>query len=249
MLKGVYPLIDKNSPLPMYYQLEEQIKQKIDSGHLKPSDILPSERELSDTYKISRMTVRQAIINLVNKGYLYRLKGKGTFVSEMKLEQDLRRLTSFTEDMKLRGFKPGSKLLNFSIVEASSDIRSKLHLHANEQVFQIQRIRLANDQPIALETTYIPEKLVPGLNEEILRNSIYHYIEKTQQYSIGHATQIIESSKANDLEITHLHLKKGDPVLLIERQTFLENGTPLEVVNSTYRSDKYKFKINIKRFN
>jgi GntR family transcriptional regulator len=242
-------LIDKNSPLPMYYQLEEQIKQMIDSGQLKPSNILPSERELSDTYKISRMTVRQAIINLVNKGYLYRLKGKGTFVSEMKLEQDLRRLTSFTEDMTLRGLNPGSKLLKFTIIEPSSEIKSKLHLDVNERVFQIQRIRLANDQPIALETTYIPEKLVPNLTEEILNTSIYKYIEKTLQFSIGHATQIIESSKANDLEILHLHLKKEDPVLLIERQTFLENGTPLEIVNSTYRSDKYKFKINIKRLN
>lgn len=233
----------------MYYQLEEQIQQMIDSGQLKPSNILPSERELSDTYKISRMTVRQAIINLVNKGYLYRLKGKGTFVSEMKLEQDLRRLTSFTEDMTLRGLNPGSKLLKFTIIEPSSDIKSKLHLDVNEQVFQIQRIRLANDQPIALETTYIPEKLVPDLNEEILNTSIYQYIEKTLQFSIGHATQIIESSKANDLEIFHLQLEQGDPVLLIERQTFLENGTPLEIVNSTYRSDKYKFKINIKRLN
>lgn len=233
----------------MYYQLEEQIQQMIDSGQLKPSNILPSERELSDTYKISRMTVRQAIINLVNKGYLYRLKGKGTFVSEMKLEQDLRRLTSFTEDMTLRGLNPGSKLLKFTIIEPSSDIKSKLHLDVNEQVFQIQRIRLANDQPIALETTYIPEKLVPDLNEEILNTSIYQYIEKTLQFSIGHATQIIESSKANDLEILHLQLEQGDPVLLIERQTFLENGTPLEIVNSTYRSDKYKFKINIKRLN
>jgi GntR family transcriptional regulator len=219
----------------------------IDSGKLKPNDSLPSERELSETYKISRMTVRQAITNLVNKGYLHRLQGKGTFVSEKKLEQDLQRLTSFTEDMKRRGLEPGNKLLKFDLIDPDHEIQSKLLLDEKERVYQIQRIRLANNQPIGIETSYIPEKFAPDLNEEILNSSIYNYIENTRQLSIGHATQVIESSIVNEMEMKLLHVKKGDPVLLIERHTFLENEIPLEIVKSTYRSDKYKFTITIKR--
>jgi GntR family transcriptional regulator len=240
-------LIDKNSPLPLYFQLEEEIKQLIESEQFTPGTLLPSERELSEKYKISRMTVRQAITNLANKGYLYREKGKGTFVAEKKFEQDLQGLTSFTEDMKSRGLTPGSKLIKFGVIDAFIDVKKKLMVEENEPIFQIQRIRLANEQPIALETSYIPVKFAPELNEDILKGSIYQYVENQSRLKIGSATQILESSVVNQFEIEHLNLKKGDPVLLIERHTLLEDGRPLEIVKSSYRADKYKFTINIKR--
>ena len=101
-LKGALDVIDKKSPLPLYYQVEEHIKQTIQSEELQPGDALPSERELSENFQISRMTVRQAITNLVNQGFLFREKGRGTFVSNQKFEQNLQGLTSFTEDMKAR---------------------------------------------------------------------------------------------------------------------------------------------------
>src|SRR5699024_385163 len=107
MTKERKRMIDKNSPIPIYYQLEEHIKKLIQDGELTPGDMLPSEREYGERYSISRMTVRQAITNLVNGRILYRVKGKGTFVMEQKMEQDLQGLTSFTEDMKARGLKAG----------------------------------------------------------------------------------------------------------------------------------------------
>jgi len=115
-------MINKNSPIPLYYQLEEHIKGLIENGELSPGDALPPEREYAEKYQISRMTVRQAFTQLVNEGYLYRLQGKGTFVAERKIEQPLQGLTSFTEDMKARGFTPGNKLIKFEIIPATSQI-------------------------------------------------------------------------------------------------------------------------------
>lgn len=240
-------MIDKHSPLPLYYQLEEQIKKSIISEELQPGDVLPSERELSENYQISRMTVRQAITNLVNKGYLYREKGKGTFVSSQKFEQNLQGLTSFTEDMKARNLAPGSKLLHFEISPAIEEIKEWLSLEEEELIYKIKRLRLANDEPIAVETSYLPVKLIPGLTPDILGNSLYKYIEDDLQLSIGHAAQTVEAAIVRDEDIKHLNVNKNVPVLLIQRETYLEDGTPLEIVKSSYRADRYKFKINIER--
>src|SRR3954471_13942573 len=111
-------MINKNSPIPIYYQLEGYIKELIENGELQPGDVLPPEREYAEKYQISRMTVRQAFTQLVNEGYLYRLQGKGTFIAERKIEKPLQGITSFTEDMKARGLTPGSQLINFKIVPA-----------------------------------------------------------------------------------------------------------------------------------
>lgn len=240
-------MIDKHSPLPLYYQLEEQIKKSIESEELQPGDALPSERELSENYQISRMTVRQAITNLVNKGYLYREKGKGTFVSSQKFEQNLQGLTSFTEDMKARNLVPGSKLLHFEISPAIEEIKDWLSLEEEELIYKIKRLRLANDEPIAVETSFLPVKLIPRLTPDILGNSLYKYIEDELQLSIGHAAQTVEAAIVRDEDIKHLNVNKSVPVLLIQRETYLEDGTPLEIVKSSYRADRYKFKINIER--
>jgi len=245
--KGDLSVIDKHSPLPLYYQLEEQIKKSIESEELRPGDALPSERELSETYQISRMTVRQAITNLVNRGYLYREKGKGTFVTSQKFEQNLQGLTSFTEDMKARNLIPGSKLLHFEIYPADEDIKAMLSLEDDELIYKIKRLRLANDEPIAVETSYLPVKLVPGLTPDILASSIYTYIENDLELTIGHASQTVEAAIVNEEDQQHLNINKGVPVLLIQRETYLENGTPLELVRSSYRADRYKFKIDIER--
>ena len=240
-------MIDKNSPIPIYYQLEEHVKNLIEKEELKAGDSLPSEREYAETYQISRMTVRHAINKLVNDGYLYRLKGKGTFVSERKIEQTLQGLTSFTEDMQARGMEPSSQLINFEIVPATAQIAKQLAIQEHGPVFEIIRIRLADQVPMALETTYLSANLVKGLTEDIVSQSLYQFIEENLKVRIDHASQIIESSVAGQLEAEYLQIKKGAPILLIQRNTFLQSGTPIEIVKSSYRADRYKFMINMKR--
>lgn len=245
----VRKMINKSSPIPIYYQLEEIIKDLIEKGELKPGDSLPAEREYAEQFEISRMTVRQALNELVNDGYLYRVKGKGTFVAERKpkIEQALQGLTSFTEDMKARGMKPGSQLLQFEIIQATSLIANQLGIQEYGPVYEMKRIRLADNEPMALETNYISTNFIKGLTEKIVNQSLYSYIEKQLNLKIDYASQVIESSVANDLEAEYLNILPGAPIMLIQRNTFLKDGTPVEFVKSTYRADRYKFMIQMNR--
>ncbi|WP_368506103.1 GntR family transcriptional regulator [Alkalihalophilus sp. As8PL] len=241
-------MIDKNSPLPIYSQIEECIKGQIMNGELNPGDVLPPEREYSEQFDVSRMTIRQAINNLVNEGLIYRKKGSGTYVAEKKFEQPLQGLTSFTEDMKARGLTPSSKLLKFELIPASAKIAATLQIAEYTPVYEIKRIRLADNIPMALETCYISANLIKGLTEEIINQSLYQYIEEKLRLVIGEATQVIESALANDAEVELLHINKGDSILLIERCTYLKNGTPFEIVRSSYRADRYRFTSQLKRY-
>ncbi|MFC4617461.1 GntR family transcriptional regulator [Camelliibacillus cellulosilyticus] len=240
-------MIDKRSPVPIYYQIEAYIKDMIEANRLGAGDAIPSEREFTEKFQVSRMTVRQAITNLVNDGYLYRQKGKGTFVADKKIEQPLQGLTSFTEDMKRRGMLPATRLLDFSIVPAGRTVAARLQVKDNEAIYKIKRIRLADDKPMALEETYIPTNLVPDLTRDIVQQSLYSHIEKDRRLRIANGDQVIEAAIAGGEETQYLHIAEGDPILLIHRHTFLQDGRPLEWVKSIYRADRYKFVISMIR--
>lgn len=242
-------MIDKNSPLPIYYQLEEEIRLVIKTGKLNPGELLPSEREYAERYNISRMTVRQAINNLASEGLLHRQKGRGTFISEKKFEQDLQGLTSFSEDMRKRGLSPSNKIVSFQLIESTKRIAELLQLEIGEKVYEIKRIRFANELPIAVETIYTPKRLVGDMNQRNIEESFYHYIETKLSLKIAYGDQMIESALANEFEIDNLNVHDGDPVLLMKRISYLsdDNATPLEYVKSTYRADKYKFKLQMRR--
>ncbi|WP_117168593.1 GntR family transcriptional regulator [Paraliobacillus sediminis] len=240
-------MIDKNSAVPIYHQLEEHIKKLIENGDLKPGDMIPSEREYAEKYKVSRMTIRQAIVNLVNERYLYRVKGKGTFIMEKKLEQSLQGLTSFSEDMKSRGMKASSKLISFEIIPADSKLADQLGIQEHGPVYEIKRIRLAEEVPMALERTYISANKVKGLTEEIVQQSLYKYIEEKLHLKIAKGTQEIEAVLVNSEEVEYLNVPEHSPIMLIQRTTSLEDGTIFEVVKSSYRADRYKFMIDLTR--
>ncbi|QDP39954.1 GntR family transcriptional regulator [Radiobacillus deserti] len=240
-------MINKQSPVPIYYQLEEQLKNQIESGILQPGDPIWSEREFTERYEISRMTVRQAINNLVHSGLLYRIKGKGTFVTEPKLEQKLTGLTSFTEDMQSRGLTPSSSIIGFSIVPASQNIATELQLKEHAPVYEIKRIRLADGKPMALEKTYLSANLVVGLTEKIVQESLYQYVEGALQLIIESGTQEIEASSASKEEGKLLQVPFNSPLLCMKRKSFLSDGKVLEIVQSSYRADRYKFMVRLDR--
>jgi GntR family transcriptional regulator len=240
-------MIKKNSPVPIYHQLEEYIKKQIETGILQEEAVIPSEREYAQTFQISRMTVRQAINNLVSEGYLKRQKGRGTFVSKKKVEQELQGMTSFTEDMLSRGMSPSSTLLSFQIIPADKSTALDLKIEENDSVYKIKRIRLADGATMALETAYIPVEVVPGLTEENSNLSLYQYIEEHLSLSISEATQEIEASVAETHDAETLEINIGDPILLIERISYLQDGVPFELVKSTFRADRYRFIHTMKR--
>ncbi|MEQ6378256.1 GntR family transcriptional regulator [Bacillaceae bacterium S4-13-58] len=240
-------MIDKNSPLPIYYQLEEEIRNLIHSGQLAPGEKLPSEKEYVERYSISRMTVRQAITNLVLEGLIVRQKGKGTFVAEKKYEQTLKGITSFSEDMRARGLEPSTTLISFGEESADTFVANKLNIGPGDSVFKIYRLRLANQSPLAIETVYTPRKIVGDMTKKDFTASFYDYIERELPYKIEYGEQEIEAAIANETELKYLKLSAGSPVLLIQRLTYLSNKAPFEYVRTVYRGDKYKFTINMKR--
>ncbi|CDQ21060.1 transcriptional regulator, GntR family [Halobacillus karajensis] len=240
-------MLNKDLPLPLYYQIEEYLKRKIEEREFGVGELIPSERELSERFQVSRMTVRQAVTNLVNAGVLYREKGKGTFVAERKIEQPLKGLTSFTEDMRQRGMSSSSKLIAFEAMVAPGEIREKLKLKDEEEIYCVRRIRMADRKPMAIETTFMPVKLLPGLTEKIAKGSIYHYVEQELGMAISHARQMIEARAADEEQAHLLDILPQSPVLHIERSSLLSKGIPFEVVRSTYRADRYSFISDIER--
>lgn len=238
--------IDKQSPLPIYYQIEAYLKQQIDDGVLRPGDSLPSEREFSEQYHVSRMTVRQAIMNLVNAGYVSRQKGRGTFVTSRKINMTLSGLSSFSEEIKHRGMRPISRLLSFIQLPANERVAQQLAITAQTPVYEMKRLRLADDHVLALETTYIPVALLPDLTESDATGSLYEYAEQTG-LRLRNATQTLEARSAGPEEASLLTISPNAPVLLIDQRTYLEDGSMFEYSRALFRGDSYSFTVSMDR--
>jgi GntR family transcriptional regulator len=155
--------IDRQSPVPLYYQLKEILLELIESEEVAPNTPIPTEKELEEQHQVSRTTVRQAIAELVNNGYLYRQQGVGTFVSRPKIGHNAQELLSFTDEMRLRRVKPGTQLLHFNRIVPSKKVARRLGLLAGEEVYEIQRLRFVDSEPVGLHTSYLPVHNVPGL--------------------------------------------------------------------------------------
>ncbi|SDZ11851.1 GntR family transcriptional regulator [Evansella caseinilytica] len=241
-------MLDKKSPIPIYYQIEELFRKKIATGELQEGDMIPSERLLSEEYGVSRMTIRQAISNLVNDGLLLREKGRGTFVARKKLEQPLLKLTGFSEDMKLRGMVPETKIIHFSTVELSLAECSYLNVEAGAEGYKISRLRLADNIPMAYEILTLPKIIFHDMTEtQFLQQSFYEYVESHLHLNIAGAKQTLEPALADKKEAELLQVKNGSPVLLLKRISRLTDGRPFEYVKSVYRGDRYQFITEMKR--
>lgn len=227
--------------IPIYKQIETWLSDGIKNGDWESNAMIPSEFEIANLFEVSRMTARHAVDNLVNRGMLYRIKGSGTYVADMRFEKQIHGLTSFSEDMVSRGMVPGSRVIDYRVIEADKKIAKKLGLQAGEQVHCIQRVRLADEQPMAIEITYLPLSLFPRIPKSVLTASLYDYIEKELGHSIDHSMQYIEATNVSEEEANLLEIEATTPVLLIDLYSYLRNGRPFEYVRSLYRSDRYKF--------
>jgi len=235
--------IDKKSPIPAYFQLKNIILGKIESGEYREDNLIPSERELSDLLDISRMTVRQALNQLVQEGVLHREKGKGTFVSKSKIEQ--RNIMSFSDTVQKKGLVPSTRVLHFSKEEAGEDLKAILELKGNEKIYNIRRLRLANNIPVGIEEDFIPEKYCPNMDKFDLTGSLYRLIKEEYSHTINYVDNIIEAARASKEEKQLLNISPAVPVLNITSVIFTESGLRLLYERSVYRSDEYKYNIRV----
>jgi GntR family transcriptional regulator len=235
--------IDPRSSVPKYSQLREILLDLIDA-ELAYDALIPSERELVDRYGLSRMTVRQAINNLVAEGRLYRVAGKGTFVARPKVEMPLR-LTSFTEDMLARGQRPGARDLERRIAAAGGQVARALELSPGDPVHVMVRLRTADLVPMAIERSYIPVQVAPGLEDVPLTDrSLYETLERQFGVALDHGEQTIEAGIVGSDDAPLLELRPGTAVLLVERRSFAQ-GRPVELTMSTYRGDRYQLHVGL----
>jgi GntR family transcriptional regulator len=232
----------KSGPLPRYYQLKEIIRERIRSGEWSPGSLIPSERELCERYGISRMTARQSITELVNEGLLYREQGKGTYVGRPKIAQQLLRLTGFTEDMRAREQRPGAKVLTAEMWPADEATAERLRIKVGQPVYRLRRLRLADSEPLAVETSCISfmgcERL---LEKDLERDSLYGLLEIVYDMPPMEAEQELEADLARDEEAGLLEVEVGSPILRTRRVTATRRNQPIEYATSIYRGDKYRF--------
>ncbi|MBB4933868.1 GntR family transcriptional regulator [Lipingzhangella halophila] len=239
--------IDPASPVPKYSQLRELLMDWIADAGLTVDDIIPSERELGTTYGLSRMTVRQTVDQLVSEGKLYRVPGKGTFVARPKIEMSLA-LASFTEDMRARGYQPGARDIARRVVPASGHTAKHLGIPPGAEVHQIERLRTADGEPMAVERTNVPASLVPGLDARGLSEcSLYEVLEQEYGIVFDSGEQTIEATLCDPVDARLLGLPPGSPVLAMRRIS-LSNGTRVEFAVSTYRADRYQLHSHLDRY-
>ncbi|MBI1896459.1 MAG: GntR family transcriptional regulator [Acidobacteria bacterium] len=238
--------LDKRLPIPLYHQLKSVILNAIQSGDLKPDDQIPPESELAQTYGVSKITVRQALRELADLGYVRREQGRGTFVARTRLAQGPRDLTSFTEEMRRHGLAAASRVLEAGVMPADAALAERLGLRPGDDVFVLKRLRLADGEPMSIQTAHIPLELAPGLPEESLDDaSLYeilqlHYGRQPSRAREAHSAVLIE---AEDAEL--LGVPPGSPALAAERIAYLESGQPLEFVHSVVRGDRYKIVLDL----
>jgi GntR family transcriptional regulator len=243
------PTLERSNPLPLYYQLKEVLKQQIRAGHLAPHTAIPSEPELVAQYHVSRATVRQALTELVHEGLLYRQHGRGTFVCEPRIQQHtLSELSSFSDELRRRGKRPGGMLFVSELVRGSQAVREQLRLTDEEQVVRLERLRTADDVPVAYEINYLPHPraaFVYQRAKEAADGSLYRIMasEGLQPYI---AEQAFKGDLPSAREAELLRISPDTPGMRLTCTTFDETGAPIEYTEAFYPGNLFDFRLTLR---
>jgi GntR family transcriptional regulator len=241
--KGIVA-VKKNVSTPLYDQLAESLREQIVTGQLKAGQQLPSERDLSEQYEMSRMTVRQGLAQLEHEGLVTVKSGVGTFVAEPKLTYDAINVFGFTEAMLDKKGVLSSRVLSQRVCEASVQVRRALALIGQREVIEIKRVRLIDSIPMAIETNYLSAERFAGLETmNLKKSSLYTILEDLYNVRLHIAEQTIEASTANPFEQKHLGIAKGVSTFLIEGTSFDQQHRPVEFFKSSFRGDRFKVSV------
>ncbi len=241
--------ISRNSPVPLYLQIKQYILAKIQSGEYPRNVQLPSERRLADQFQVNRLTVTKALKDLEQEGFVYTQVGKGTFVKDEPISQEIAVLSSFTEEMTLRGQTVYSKVITAKVSSPSEETARILQILPGEHVVILERVRYAGNRPMALEHSSFRAAHCPGILEryDFSRQSLYAALGSDYGINLAYAEQTFEARGALTHEARRLSVTEGAPVLAIHRITFTQDDRPFEVVNSVYQGDRYKFRAILRR--
>lgn len=233
--------LDRNASVPLHTQIQSFLRERILSENLKSDQAVPSERELAEEFQVSRMTVRQALTVLREEGLIYQKRGRGTFVSSLKMDIHTRNLDGFSDEMKRRGMRPRSRVLQINREIPAAEVLEKLQLEPESEVICLKRLRLADEKPMSLETTYLPAALFPRLDRyDFEKQSLYQILAKKYGVRMYSAAEDLEAAVSDAETSALLEVGKSSPLLIVYRTVFAEGNLPIEYTKSVYRADRYR---------
>ena len=237
---GDKPKLTKTTDEPSHTRIEQWLRGRIAAGHLVPDDKLPSEEELAAALGVSRMTLRQALGSMEASGILVRRRGRsgGTFIREQQIEVDLTGLPGFTAQMSRSNIRAGARVVSVRRQHPDRAVATALELAGGKDVFEIIRVRSANREPLALEETYFPCHLFPGLDRRPLTGSIYSIMRKDYDLAPHDAQEWLEPALASEDHAQLLDVQLGAPLMLVTRTSYTVAGVAVEHAHDRYRADR-----------
>ena len=243
-------MLSFDKPSPLYLQLKDLLKQEIESGILKPNDRLPSENQLCKLYNVSRITVRQALAELVNEGLVYRSHGKGTFVANPRVEQELVTVTPFDETLRRKGMKPATVFLSRGLLPADFNLATLLAVPLETSTVHLRLLGLGDGEPLVLYNSFFPEPIgspMVALARDKARKgksfSTYDLYKEISGVTPSMMTQSFEAIVADKESAKMLDIKPGHPLLQVTTIVYTVEGRPAEYRIAAYRGEKYRFHI------
>ncbi|MCW1243866.1 GntR family transcriptional regulator [Pseudomonas sp. SAICEU22] len=236
------------SSVPLHTQLRDVLRARILDGEYPQGSQMPSESELGALFRVSRITVRQALGDLQKEGLIFKIHGKGTFVAKPKTFQNVSTLQGLAESMTDRGFEVINRLRSFKFMAADKSVAERLKLTEGDVVAQIKRVRLINREPVSLEITYLPKELGERLEKaDLVTRDIFLILENDCGLALGHADLAIDAVLADSDLCQALEIEVGSPVMRIERLTHGADGQPLDFEYLYYRGDAFQYRLRIDR--
>lgn len=236
------------SPIPLYSQIKELLRSRILDGTYPPHSQMPSENELVKIFSVSRITVRQALGDLQKEGLIFKIPGKGTFVSKPKAFQNVSTLQGLSESMRQMGYEVINQVRGLEFIAATPQVAERLKLQAGATICEIKRIRMINREPVSLEITYLPELLGKRLEKaDLVSRDIFLIIENDCGIPLGHADLAIDAVLADEELKRLLNIEEGSPVMRIERLTHDAKGNPLDFEYLYYIGDAFQYRLRVDR--
>lgn len=233
---------------PLYVQIKDRLRTQILDGTYQPHQQLPSEADMMAAFAVSRITVRQALGDLESEGLIFRLHGKGSFVSKPKAFQDLGRLQGFGEAMRQKGYETFAQVVGMRSMAPSPQVRERLQLGKRANVTELRRVRFLNREPISLDVSYLPAALGHRLaRHDLAARDVFAILENDLGLHLGHADLEIGAALADAALAPLLKVEEGSSVLRIERTTHTQDGTPIDYELLYYRGDAFQYRVRVDR--
>ncbi len=241
-------VIDKSSPMPYYEQLAELLRQEI-RAYPTPTAVtqLPSENEIAERHGITRATVRHALSVLEREGWIYREKGKGSFAAVRRVEHEVSDLVSTTADMQRRGWALQTRVISIKEISAPRHVAQALEISINAPVYELCRLRLVDDEPLSLQTTFAPAALCPNLVQNDLTQSLYYLYENRYNLRLWTGRETLRARCVTTVEAELMAVPENTAVMAMERTIYAANGVAVEYLEAVWRGDRYDFKVTLSR--